>query len=183
MADQSSEIVNALSSEMEAVSVSSTQASSSSDGFQMSEEVEKRYKIVRSIGEECIQEEELKNLLAKKAAPICYDGFEPSGRMHIAQGVMKVINVNKMTSAGCRVKIWIADWFAQLNNKMGGDLKKIRVVGEYFQEIWKAAGMDNDKVEFLWSSEEINSKADKYWPLVMDIARKNKLPRILRLLF
>jgi tyrosyl-tRNA synthetase len=70
---------------MEAVSVSSTQASSSSDGFQMSEEVEKRYKIVRSIGEECIQEEELKNLLAKKAAPICYDGFEPSGRMHIAQ--------------------------------------------------------------------------------------------------
>ncbi|CAE6028098.1 unnamed protein product [Arabidopsis arenosa] len=180
MADQSSDIVKTLSSEMEAVSVSSTQASSSSDGLQMSEEVEKRYKIVRSIGEECIQEEELKNLLAKKAAPICYDGFEPSGRMHIAQGVMKVINVNKMTSAGCRVKIWIADWFAQLNNKMGGDLKKIRVVGEYFQEIWKAAGMDNDKVEFLWSSEEINSKADKYWPLVMDIARKNKLPRILR---
>ncbi|KAG7573535.1 Aminoacyl-tRNA synthetase class Ic [Arabidopsis suecica] len=180
MADQSSDIVKTLSSEMEAVSVSSTQASSSSDGLQMSEEVEKRYRIVRSIGEECIQEEELKNLLAKKAAPICYDGFEPSGRMHIAQGVMKVINVNKMTSAGCRVKIWIADWFAQLNNKMGGDLKKIRVVGEYFQEIWKAAGMDNDKVEFLWSSEEINSKADKYWPLVMDIARKNKLPRVLR---
>ncbi|EOA27291.1 hypothetical protein CARUB_v10023408mg [Capsella rubella] len=180
MADQSSDNVDKISSEMEAVSVSSTQASSSSAGLQMSEEAEKRYRIVRSIGEECIQEEELKNLLAKKAAPICYDGFEPSGRMHIAQGVMKVINVNKMTSAGCRVKIWIADWFAQLNNKMGGDLKKIRVVGEYFQEIWKAAGMDNDKVEFLWSSEEINSKADKYWPLVMDIARKNKLPRILR---
>ncbi|XP_010469417.1 PREDICTED: tyrosine--tRNA ligase 1, cytoplasmic-like [Camelina sativa] len=180
MADQSSETVNKLSLEMETVTVSSSQAPSSSAGLQMSEEVEKRYRIVRSIGEECIQEEELKNLLAKKAAPICYDGFEPSGRMHIAEGVMKVINVNKMTSAGCRVKIWIADWFAQLNNKMGGDLKKIRVVGEYFQEIWKAAGMDNDKVEFLWSSEEINSKADKYWPLVMDIARKNKLPRILR---
>lgn len=29
--------------------------------------------------------------------PICYDGFEPSGRMHIAQGVMRVINVNKLT--------------------------------------------------------------------------------------
>ncbi|VVB02034.1 unnamed protein product [Arabis nemorensis] len=180
MAEQSSEIPSTLSSGMEAVSITSTQASSSAAGLQMSEEVEKRYQIVRSIGEECIQEEELKNLLAKKAAPICYDGFEPSGRMHIAQGVMKVINVNKLTSAGCRVKIWIADWFAQLNNKMGGDLKKIRVVGEYFQEIWKAAGMNEDKVEFLWSSEEINARADKYWPLVMDIARKNKLPRILR---
>uniref|UniRef100_A0A1J3EGP9 tyrosine--tRNA ligase n=2 Tax=Noccaea caerulescens TaxID=107243 RepID=A0A1J3EGP9_NOCCA len=180
MAEQSSDIASTLSSDMEAVSIAPSQPSSSTAGIEMSEEVEKRYKIVRSIGEECVQDEELKNLLAKKAAPICYDGFEPSGRMHIAQGVMKVINVNKLTSAGCRVKIWIADWFAQLNNKMGGDLKKIRVVGEYFQEIWKASGMNLDKVEFLWSSEEINARADKYWPLVMDIARKNKLPRITR---
>uniref|UniRef100_A0A7N2MU44 FRIGIDA-like protein n=1 Tax=Quercus lobata TaxID=97700 RepID=A0A7N2MU44_QUELO len=71
------------------------------------------------------------NLLEKKPKPICYDGFEPSGRMHIAQ----------------------------LNNKMGGDLKKIDVVGRYLIEIWKAIGMDIDggKVEFLWSLKEINS--------------------------
>ena len=37
-----------------------------------------------------------------------------------------------------------------------------------------------DHVEFVWSSEEINKKADEYWPLVLDIARKNKLARILR---
>ena len=43
---------------------------------------------MRSVGEECIQEEELKTLLAKKPNPICYDGFEPSGRMHIAQVFM-----------------------------------------------------------------------------------------------
>lgn len=137
---------------------------------------------MRSIGEECIQEDELRNLLEKKPEPICYDGFEPSGRMHIAQGVMKAINVNKLTSAGCRVKIWIADWFAQLNNKMGGDLKKIDVVGRYLIEIWKAVGMDIDggKVEFLWSSKEINSRAHEYWPLVMDIARRNTVSRIKR---
>lgn len=98
------------------------------------------------------------------------------------QGVMKTINVNKLTSAGCKVKIWIADWFAQLNNKMGGDLKKIQTVGRYLIEIWKAVGMnlEDGQVEFLWSSEEINSRAHEYWPLVMDIARRNKLPRILR---
>lgn len=96
------------------------------------------------------------------------------------QGVVKAINVNKLTSAGCIVKIWIADWFAQLNNKMGGDLKKIQTVGRYLIEIWKAVGMNLDKVEFLWSSEEINSRAHEYWPLVMDIARRNKLPRIVR---
>ncbi|KAB2632743.1 tyrosine--tRNA ligase [Pyrus ussuriensis x Pyrus communis] len=121
---------------------------------------EEKYQIVRSVAEECIQEDELQNLLAHKAEPICYDGFEPSGRMHIAQGVMKTINVNKLTSAGCRVKIWIADWYAHLNNKMGGDLKKNET--------------------FLWSSKEINARAHEYWPRVMDIARKNKLPRIIR---
>lgn len=95
---------------------------------------------------------------------------------------MKAINVNKLISGGCKVKIWIADWFAQLNNKMGGDLKKIQVVGQYLIEIWKAVGMnlESGQVEFLWSSEEINSRAHEYWPLVMDIARRNKLPRILR---
>ncbi|PKA62406.1 tyrosyl-tRNA synthetase [Apostasia shenzhenica] len=142
--------------------------------------LEERFALVRSVGEECIQEDELRNLLSKKPNPICYDGFEPSGRMHIAQGVMKTINVNKLTSAGCTIKIWIADWFAQLNNKMGGDLKKIRKIGEYLIEIWKAAGMRTEKVEFLWSSNEINSRADEYWPLVMDIARKNTLSRIIR---
>ncbi|GAB2224623.1 hypothetical protein Droror1_Dr00005386 [Drosera rotundifolia] len=102
--------------------------------------------------------------------------------MHIAQGAMKAISVNKLTSAGCRVKIWVADWFAQLNNKMGGDLKKIEVVGNYLIEIWKSVGMnlDGGKVEFLWSSKEINSRAHEYWPLVMDIALRNKLPRIRR---
>lgn len=93
---------------------------------------------------------------------------------------MKAISVNKLTSAGCKVKIWVADWFAQLNNKMGGDLKKIQTVGRYLIEIWIAVGMRTEGVEFLWSSEEINARADEYWPLVMDIARRNKLPRIMR---
>ncbi|GMH22703.1 hypothetical protein Nepgr_024546 [Nepenthes gracilis] len=170
---------------MESLSINNSQSQNipSSSSLVVPEmSAEERYQIVRSIGEECIQEDELRNLLAKKPEPICYDGFEPSGRMHIAQGVMKAISVNKLTSAGCRVKIWVADWFAQLNNKMGGDLKKIEVVGRYMIEIWKSVGMniDGGKVEFLWSSKEINSRAAEYWPLVMDIARRNKLPRIMR---
>nr|XP_043628570.1 tyrosine--tRNA ligase 1, cytoplasmic-like [Erigeron canadensis] len=174
-----------LEEELESLTITEDSSSSSSNSATTTTttqmmSVEEKFQIVRSIGEECIQEEELMNLLAKKPQPICYDGFEPSGRMHIAQGVMKTINVNKMTSAGCKVKIWIADWFAQLNNKMGGDLKKIKTVGEYLIEIWKAAGMNLENVEFLWSSEEINSRAHEYWPLVMDIARRNKLPRITR---
>ncbi|PWA84335.1 tyrosyl-tRNA synthetase, class Ib [Artemisia annua] len=142
--------------------------------------LEDRFNILRSIAEECIQDEELRNLLEKNPHPICYDGFEPSGRMHIAQGVMKTINVNKMTSAGCKVKILIADVFAQLNNKMGGDPEKIRVVGEYMIEIWKAFGMNLENVEFLWASDEMYSRPREYFPLVFDIATKNNLPRKMR---
>lgn len=169
---------------MQSLSVNVSQNHDSASSFNPAPAMtlEEKFKIVRSVGEECIQEDELMNLLRNKPEPICYDGFEPSGRMHIAQGVMKTISVNKLTSAGCRVKIWIADWFAQLNNKMGGDLKKIETVGRYLIEIWKAVGMDLDggKVEFLWSSKEINARAHEYWPRVMDIARRNKLPRIMR---
>ncbi|MED6206740.1 hypothetical protein PIB30_029596 [Stylosanthes scabra] len=51
--------------------------------------LDQKFAIVRSVGEECIEEDELRNLLDKKPEPVCYDGFEPSGRMHIPQGVMK----------------------------------------------------------------------------------------------
>ena len=91
--------------------------------------------------------------------------------MHIAQGVLRAINVNKLTSTGCVFKFWVADWFAQLNNKMDGDLNKIKTVGLYMIEIWKAIGMNMQNVQFLWASDEINAHAEEYWTRVMDIAR------------
>ncbi|RHY36729.1 hypothetical protein DYB25_008159 [Aphanomyces astaci] len=142
--------------------------------------LDERFELCKSVGEECIKEEELRVLLEKKEHPICYDGFEPSGRMHIAQGVLRMINVNKLTSAGCIFRFWVADWFALLNNKMGGDLKKIRKVGQYMIEIWKAVGMNMDNVQFLWASDEINSHADEYWTRVIDVARKFNVARIQR---
>eukprot|EP00591_Stephanopyxis_turris_P006244 CAMPEP_0195526456 /NCGR_PEP_ID=MMETSP0794_2-20130614/27531_1 /TAXON_ID=515487 /ORGANISM="Stephanopyxis turris, Strain CCMP 815" /LENGTH=188 /DNA_ID=CAMNT_0040657139 /DNA_START=15 /DNA_END=577 /DNA_ORIENTATION=+ len=93
---------------------------------------------IYSVGEECISSEELKSLLlakhasapehAKYAEYRFYDGFEPSGRMHIAQGVFKAMNVNKCTSSGGTFVFWVADWFALMNDKMGGDLEKIKIV-------------------------------------------------------
>ena len=48
--------------------------------------LDEKYAICRSVGEEVIQEDELRNLLdKKKSGLVAYDGFEPSGRMHIAQ--------------------------------------------------------------------------------------------------
>jgi tyrosyl-tRNA synthetase len=142
--------------------------------------LEERVQVALSVGEETLTHDELRALFAARDHPIVYDGFEPSGRMHIAQGVLRAINVNKLTSAGCLFKFWVADWFAQLNNKMDGDLNKIRTVGMYMIEIWKAIGMNMQNVRFLWASDEINAHADEYWTLVMDIARLNTLNRIQR---
>eukprot|EP01006_Ploeotia_vitrea_P006537 TRINITY_DN13642_c0_g1_i1.p1 TRINITY_DN13642_c0_g1~~TRINITY_DN13642_c0_g1_i1.p1 ORF type:complete len:399 (-),score=243.39 TRINITY_DN13642_c0_g1_i1:62-1258(-) len=142
--------------------------------------LDERFALARSVGEECIQEAELRLLLEKHPQPIAYDGFEPSGRMHIAQGVLKAINVNKLTQCGVKFVFWVADWFAMLNNKMGGNLKKIKKVGAYMVEVWKAAGMNMDNVEFLWAQEEINKRPNDYWMLVMDIARRNSISRIKR---
>lgn len=141
---------------------------------------EDRVQLCLSVGEEVIQESELRQLLASKPLFNCYDGFEPSGRMHIAQGIMKAINVNKITRAGGIFIFWVADWFALLNNKMGGDLEKIQTVGRYFVEVWKAAGMELGNVKFLWAAEEINKRPDEYWQTVIDISRKNNLSRIKR---
>ncbi|TYG73516.1 hypothetical protein ES288_D04G107700v1, partial [Gossypium darwinii] len=120
------------SSGVQSLSVDSQPPSSSSTP-QMS--LEEKFKIIRSVGEECIQEDELLNLLNLKPEPICYDGFEPSGRMHIAQ-LLRTLHLDLLC---------------------------------FFLN-----------VEFLWSSDEINSRASEYWPLVMDIARRNKLLRIMR---
>jgi len=46
--------------------------------------LDEKLKLVLSVGEEVVQESELRDLLARKPLWNCYDGFEPSGRMHIA---------------------------------------------------------------------------------------------------
>ena len=133
-----------------------------------------------SIAEECINPDELVNLCGSGVPLVAYDGFEPSGRIHIAQGILRSINTNKLTSNGCKFKFWIADWFAMLNLKYGGDLKKIRNAGLLMIETWKACGMNMENVEFIWSSEEINKNASKYWGLVLDISTKFNLNRVLK---
>jgi len=143
---------------------------------------------ILTVGEECISAKELQSLILSKGRGTpddgprirLYDGFEPSGRMHIAQGLLKSVNVNKCTADGTHSTFcfWVADWFALMNDKMGGDLQKIVIVGKYLIEVWKAAGMDLSNVEFRWASEEITDNAHIYWPIMLDVARRFNVTRI-----
>ncbi|MBT4870105.1 MAG: tyrosine--tRNA ligase [Candidatus Diapherotrites archaeon] len=141
-------------------------------------DIEKRMALVKEVGEEILTEEELRTLLETKKNPIAYDGFEPSGQMHIAQGVLRAININKMIDAGFTFKMWVADWFAWANNKLGGNLENIQVAGEYLIEIWKTTGMNLDKVKFVWANDAMGDP--EYWKIVMNVATKNSLARITR---
>lgn len=142
-------------------------------------DIEEKIRLVKEVGEEIIKEDELRKLFTTKKHPIAYDGFEPSGRIHIAQGLLRAITVNKLTSAGIKFKFWVADWFGMLNNKFGGDLNKIKVVGEYFIEVWKASGMDLKNVEFIWASEHIKNHPE-YWETVMKLSMNSTVQRVLR---
>ncbi|OGK64989.1 tyrosine--tRNA ligase [Candidatus Roizmanbacteria bacterium RIFOXYB2_FULL_41_10] len=140
--------------------------------------LEDRLNLIKQVGEEIISEEELKKLLQGSQNLVAYDGFEPSGQIHIAQGILRAINVNKMIRSGIHFKMWVADWHAMANNKMGGDLDRIQTVGRYFIEVWKASGMNLDQVEFLWASEIV--KDPDYWKLVLKVAKTNSLRRFIR---
>ena len=142
--------------------------------------VEDRVKACLSVAEECTTENELRSLLSRVPNPVAYDGFEPSGRMHIAQGLLKAKIVNTLTDAGFTFILWVADWFALLNHKMGGNLEAIQTVGKYFIEVWKASGMRMDRVRFLWASEEFSKHSDEYWARVLDISTKHTITRVKR---
>lgn len=141
-------------------------------------DLEKKLELIRQVGEEIITEPELRDLLQTNDHPVAYDGFEPSGQMHIAQALLRTINVNKMIKAGVHFKILVADWFAMMNNKLGGDLGKIHTTGEYFIEIWKACGMETGKIDFVWSNDLVRKRG--HWKTTIDIARNATVKRIIR---
>ncbi|MBI2542596.1 MAG: tyrosine--tRNA ligase [Candidatus Aenigmarchaeota archaeon] len=144
-------------------------------------DLETRLELVKGVGEEIITEDELIELLGTKLHPIAYDGFEPSGLAHLPFGVFRPLLLKDLSKAGVRFKLWLADSFAWINNKMGGDTNKIRKVGEYFIEVWKAAGVKEGRdVQFLWASDAFSDK--EYWKKVILIAKNTTVSRANRAL-
>ena len=141
-------------------------------------DIEKRMELIGQVGEEIVMMEELKHLLETKTRPVAYDGFEPSGIPHIAQGILRAINVNKMLKAGVKFKMYAADWHGWTNLKFGGDLEKIQKAGDFLIEVWKASGMDTKKVEFIRAVDIVDSQ--EYWKKVIRIAQHSTVNRIIR---
>jgi tyrosyl-tRNA synthetase len=142
-------------------------------------DIETRIDLIRRAPtEEIITEEDLRKLLEVKKKPVAYDGFEPSGLMHLGSGVLRAIKINDLLEANVDFILWIADWFGYINNKMSGNMDFLKKAGEYFIEGWKACGVDMKKVRVLWSSDAANDSA--YWKGVIDIAKNTTVQRTIR---
>jgi tyrosyl-tRNA synthetase len=134
--------------------------------------------ITRAPIEEVVTVEDLRKLLETKTKITAYDGFEPSGTMHIATGILRTIKINDLLEANVNFIILLADWYAWINNKMGGDLELIKKVGEYFVEGYKACGLDMKKVKIMWASDLV--KDPDYWKNVISISKLTTIQRAIR---
>jgi tyrosyl-tRNA synthetase len=141
-------------------------------------DVETKLQIIRGFAEEVITDDDLRAVLQGNDHPIAYDGFEPSGIAPIHFGLLRAKNVKKMLKAGIRVKLYLADYFAFINNKLSGDLGKIRMAGEYFVEVWKACGIDVKKVEVIWAKDLMDTI--DYWDRFMHVGKATTLDRVKR---
>jgi tyrosyl-tRNA synthetase len=142
-------------------------------------DLERRIELIKKEPtEEIITENDLRHLLETKTRPVAYDGFEPSGLMHLGTGILRTMKIKDLLEAKVDFILWIADWFGYINNKMGGDLELIKKVGEYFVEGWKACGIDTDKIKIMWTSDAV--KDPEYWKGVIDIAKNVTVQRTKR---
>tara|TARA_Y100000310_G_scaffold263261_1_gene273388 strand:- start:22752 stop:23825 length:1074 start_codon:yes stop_codon:yes gene_type:complete len=138
-------------------------------------DAEKKVELIKDFAEEIVTEEELRKLFETNSKPVAYDGFEPSGIAPIHFGLLRATNLKNMLKAGVKFKLWLADYFAFINNKLGGDLDNIQTAGKYFIEVWKACGIDTKKVEVIWASDKMDSI--KYWDRVLKVAKATSLNR------
>lgn len=130
--------------------------------------------------EELITLEELKQLLETKAHPIAYNGFEPSGPVHLGTGLICAYKMKDLIAAGVKVKILLATYHAWINNKLGGDMELIKLAADHFKHSWIALGVPEDKVEFIYAHEIYEDL--EYWNLVLKIAKEVTITRAKRTL-
>jgi tyrosyl-tRNA synthetase len=135
---------------------------------------------IRGAALEAVTDDELKALCAKAAQglrPRAYIGFEPSGTAHIGWMVCTDM-VQRLTAAGFDVQILLADWHAQINDKLGGDLAAIQRCGKYMEEAFDALGVARGSVHYVYANEF--ARDPTYWATVVKVAKNSTLARVRR---
>ena len=131
--------------------------------------------ICRPPTEEVLTPEGIRQLLETEEHPIAYNGWEPSGLVHLGTGVICAYKMKDFIQAGMRFKAYLSTWHAWLNNKLGGDLQLIRKSADLFKHSWIALGVPENKVEFIYS-DELYDDLD-YWETTIRVAKNLTIAR------
>lgn len=129
--------------------------------------------------EEVVTLEELKSKLASDEKLKGYIGFEPSGPFHLGWLIWarKLIDLQK---AGVEMNLLVATWHAWINDKMGGDIDRIRLTGKYTVEVLGLLGVDVNALNIVDAEKLVEDK--EYWRLVVSVAKNTSLARMKRAL-
>ncbi|MCX8195168.1 MAG: tyrosine--tRNA ligase [Candidatus Micrarchaeota archaeon] len=130
---------------------------------------------------EIITERELRELFETASRPKHYIGFEISGRVHLGSGLLTALMLKDFLKAGIRPAIFLADYHAWINGKLGGDLERIqKVAREYFKPAFVSLGLEEGKVEYILASEFYRKVGQDYWKEVLRISKETTIARMLR---
>lgn len=139
-------------------------------------DTEERFNLLARNTEEIVTVEELKRILDTNPSPRSYIGFEPSGLVHLGW-VICANKVKDLVDAGFEMTIFFADWHAYINDKLGGDIERIRICAKYMEDCFEALGVPREKVKFVLASEIMDIT---YWEKVMKVGKVTSLSRIKR---
>jgi tyrosyl-tRNA synthetase len=127
--------------------------------------------------QEVITRNELENLAEKGTKIKAYIGFEPSGFVHLGTGLICGNKIKDLAEEGIDVTVLLADWHAYINDKLGGDMGKIRISGEYMKQSFLKLGVPSS-VKFIFADELVNRR--EYWEKVIKVAKRTSLKRVKR---
>jgi tyrosyl-tRNA synthetase len=141
--------------------------------------LEERLQTVVHQTEEVVTRDELRSLLDRTRSPRAYVGLEPSGLMHIGTAFVIGSKVADLIQAGFHTIIFLADWHAYINDKLGGNLENLRLCAEYFKDGFRAVGVP-ESVEYLYANEFV--RHPEYWQNVIEASKASTVARIRRAL-
>ncbi len=142
-------------------------------------DIETKIELVkRQPTQEVVSEEKLKEIFENYKHPKAYDGFEISGMVHLGTGLCTALKIKDFIKAGIKPTILLADYHSWINEKLGGDLEKIRKVGTgYFKHAFISLGLGEDEVNYILASDIYDND---YWADVLKVAKETTIKRMLR---
>lgn len=132
--------------------------------------------VTRDPTEEVVTQEELVSLFNTNSSPKHYIGLEISGFLHLGSLIVTGFKINDFIKAGVKCTVFLADWHTYINNKLGGDWDKIRMVSKYYADAFK---LFCPGVEIVEGSDLYESRKG-YWMDLVKFSKNMSLDRTMR---